>query len=212
MDAKTTSNPKSARLALVSDDEEDNASSEPTVAEADNEDILAAFPDDTEVRVVFYFAINSHYKPLCSIQEIDLARARLSSCAHLGIPRFAAHLKNICLRANFLQTLEEDVFGPLDILEELDLYDNRIKALGPALKNKASLRYILYLTLIEFVSHHCGPAQSSRPLIQSPPSCPRRVAGHPCPSSSLLCSEQDHKDRAPRPSGVISQKSRVGVE
>ncbi|PVF92744.1 putative SDS22-protein phosphatase 1 regulatory subunit 7 [Serendipita vermifera] len=111
--------PKMARLAIVSDDEEDEGShgEEPVV-----EDLLADLPDTTE--------------------EIDLARSKLASCAHLDLPRFARHLKNVCLRANYLNTLEAEAFGSLKLLEELDLYDNRIKQLGNALDGKQSLRVL----------------------------------------------------------------------
>jgi protein phosphatase 1 regulatory subunit 7 len=77
---------------------------------------------------------------LVSTQEIDLARSRLASCAHLGLPRFGEYLKNLCLRGNYITTLENDAFGPLENLEELDLYDNRIKQLGDALDGRQSLR------------------------------------------------------------------------
>ncbi|CAG7852541.1 Protein phosphatase 1 regulatory subunit SDS22 [Serendipita indica DSM 11827] len=117
----TSNNEKQARLVLVSDDDDDETQQhdeEPATLD----DLLAQLPDDTE--------------------EIDLARSRLASCSHLGIPRFANHLRSICLRANFLTDLESDVFGPLVHLEEADFYDNRLKQLGNALDGKASLRIL----------------------------------------------------------------------
>lgn len=110
---------KSARVVVVSDDEDDKGfdDGQPLL-----EDVLAEFPDSTE--------------------EIDLAKSRLASCTHLGLPRFADHLKNLCLRANYIANLEKDVFGPLEHLEELDLYDNRIKTLGDALDDKQHLRIL----------------------------------------------------------------------
>ncbi|KAG8821722.1 hypothetical protein FRC17_009742 [Serendipita sp. 399] len=116
---QTTENAKIARLVIASDDEEEQDSGEevPTT-----EDLLAQFPDDTE--------------------EIDLAKSRLASCAHLGIPRFANHLKNLCLRANYLTSVEPEVFAPLTHLEEVDFYDNRLKTLGNALDGKESLRIL----------------------------------------------------------------------
>jgi protein phosphatase 1 regulatory subunit 7 len=130
---------KTARLVVVSDEDNDNdndvSSHEGSVA---NDDLLAAFPDDTEVRSTLssYIINNNH-------QEIDLARSRLSSCARLGLPRFAGHLKNICLRANFIDELDKDAFEPLEKLEELDLYDNRLSELGPALNGKQALRQVI---------------------------------------------------------------------
>ncbi|KAG8827992.1 hypothetical protein FRB91_003743 [Serendipita sp. 411] len=112
-------NGKVARLVIASEDEEEQDSSEEV---ATTEDLLSQFPDDTE--------------------EIDLAKSRLASCAHLGIPRFANHLKNLCLRANYLSSIEPEVFGPLVNLEEIDFYDNRLKALGNALDGKQSLRIL----------------------------------------------------------------------
>ncbi|KAG9050097.1 hypothetical protein FS837_007620 [Tulasnella sp. UAMH 9824] len=55
------------------------------------------------------------------------------------LPRFAAALKRLCLRQNFIQTLETADFGPLKNLEELDLYDNKIKHLGDALNGHDQL-------------------------------------------------------------------------
>ncbi|KAG8932183.1 hypothetical protein FRC01_000162 [Tulasnella sp. 417] len=55
------------------------------------------------------------------------------------LPRFAAALKRLCLRQNFIQTLETADFGPLKSLEELDLYDNKIKHLGDALNGHDQL-------------------------------------------------------------------------
>jgi len=73
-------------------------------------------------------------------QELDLIHARIKSCSHLRLPRFAQHLTRLCLRQNFIAVLDEADFGPLDNLQELDLYDNKIKALGDALAGKSALR------------------------------------------------------------------------
>lgn len=128
---------KSTRMVMASDDEgeDDFAQGQPLL-----EDVLAEFPDDTEVRLTSTSRVPTRL--LALIQEIDLARSRLASCAHLGLPRFRGHLKNLCLRGNYITTLDKDVFGPLEHLEELDLYDNRIKQLGEALDGRQSLRQV----------------------------------------------------------------------
>jgi hypothetical protein len=78
------------------------------------------------------------------IQEIDLVHARLNTLANLRLPRFANHLKKLCLRQNFLRNIEEESLAPLLHLEDLDLYDNQIKHVGHALE-KLPLRYVCVL-------------------------------------------------------------------
>jgi protein phosphatase 1 regulatory subunit 7 len=75
-------------------------------------------------------------------QELDLIHARIKSCTHLRLARFAQHLTRLCLRQNFITVLEETDFGPLHKLQELDLYDNKIKSLGDALAGKSELRSV----------------------------------------------------------------------
>lgn len=65
--------------------------------------------------------------------------ARLSSLAPLRLQRFAGHLKRLCLRQNAVSFLDPDVFRQLQELEELDLYDNKIKTVGEALDELSSL-------------------------------------------------------------------------
>ena len=57
----------------------------------------------------------------------------------LGLPRFKDHLKRLCLRQNFISHLDPQIFGPLARLEDLDLYDNKIKHVGTAFNNLANL-------------------------------------------------------------------------
>ncbi|PAV16652.1 hypothetical protein PNOK_0827200 [Pyrrhoderma noxium] len=90
------------------DEDEDIDGENPSI-----EDLLADLPDDTE--------------------EIELVHSRLSNLQSLRLPRFGNNLKKLCLRQNNISTLELDVFGPLSGLEELDLYDNKLKAIGNAL-------------------------------------------------------------------------------
>lgn len=59
--------------------------------------------------------------------------ARISSLAPLRLQRFAGHLKRLCIRQNAVSLLDPEVFRQLQKLEELDLYDNKIKTVGGAL-------------------------------------------------------------------------------
>ena len=52
----------------------------------------------------------------------------------LDLPRFT-HLKRLCLRQNYIAAIEHKDFDTLEELEELDLYDNRLKNIGDALNN-----------------------------------------------------------------------------
>ena len=68
-------------------------------------------------------------------QEINLVHARLNALANLRLPRFGPYLKRLCLRQNQISKLEPEVFRELVELEELDLYDNKLKSVGDALDN-----------------------------------------------------------------------------
>ncbi len=72
-------------------------------------------------------------------KDINLIHCRLKSCDELNLPRFAASLKRLCLRQNFISKLEQPHFSPLQVLEELDFYDNKIKNVGSALDNLPQL-------------------------------------------------------------------------
>ena len=65
--------------------------------------------------------------------------ARLSSLAPLRLQRFAGHLRRLCVRQNAVSFLDPEVFHQLQKLEDLDLYDNKIKAVGDALDRLSSL-------------------------------------------------------------------------
>ena len=73
-----------------------------------------------------------------SRQEIELIHSRLSSLSLLGLPRFR-RLKKLCLRQNYIADLDSDSLAPLTELEELDLYDNRLKHIGDALDTLGNL-------------------------------------------------------------------------
>ena len=64
---------------------------------------------------------------------------RIGSLAHMRLPRFAAHLKRMCLRQNFISELDPEVFHLLTMLEELDFYDNKLKSVGEALDKLGNL-------------------------------------------------------------------------
>ncbi|KAF8656879.1 hypothetical protein AX16_002425 [Volvariella volvacea WC 439] len=87
--------------------------------EEDDGDILADFPDETD--------------------DLELVHARIGSLTNLRLPRFANHLKRLCLRQNRISVLNSEDFHPLTQLEELDLYDNKIKHVGEAFDKLADL-------------------------------------------------------------------------
>ncbi|CAA7267154.1 unnamed protein product [Cyclocybe aegerita] len=113
---------QSARVVLSSvnggdpetDEEEDGPEEN-----LDDGDFLSDFPDETE--------------------ELELLHSRIGSLAGLRLSRFAGHLKKLCLRQNFISHLDPEVFHQLTKLEELDLYDNKIKGVGEALDNLSAL-------------------------------------------------------------------------
>ncbi|KIJ67066.1 hypothetical protein HYDPIDRAFT_109066 [Hydnomerulius pinastri MD-312] len=103
-----------------------------------NEDYLEEFPDDTE--------------------ELELVHSRITKLAPLRLERFAGHLKRLCLRQNAISTLDTDVFQQLTKIEELDLYDNKIKKVGDELINMSSLSTLdlsfnLLKTMPEALAH-----------------------------------------------------------
>ncbi len=57
------------------------------------------------------------------------------------MPRFTK-LKKLCLRQNYITKLEQEDFAALEALEELDLYDNKLKRVGDALDNLKNLTYV----------------------------------------------------------------------
>lgn len=65
--------------------------------------------------------------------------SRLFSLESLRLSRFAAHLQRLCLRQNFIATLDPEVFSRLSRLVDLDLYDNKIRHVGDALNNLKEL-------------------------------------------------------------------------
>ncbi|PBL03723.1 L domain-like protein [Armillaria gallica] len=62
--------------------------------------------------------------------ELDLVHCRLGSLDPLQLPRFAQHLKRLCVRQNHISTLEPLALSSLTLLKELDVYDNKLKNSG----------------------------------------------------------------------------------
>ena len=58
-------------------------------------------------------------------------------------------MKKLCLRQNSIAVLDPEALGPLKELEELDLYDNRIKHVGDGLNTLSSLQYVVALMYIQ---------------------------------------------------------------
>ncbi|KIK63124.1 hypothetical protein GYMLUDRAFT_72356 [Collybiopsis luxurians FD-317 M1] len=108
---------KTARVALPgpeqSSDEEEDAEENYEVEEGD---FLQDWPDETE--------------------DLELVHSRIGSLKELRLARFANHLKRLCLRQNHISFLDPEVFHLLTKLEELDLYDNKIKDPGHALVSR----------------------------------------------------------------------------
>lgn len=74
-----------------------------------------------------------------------MLHSRIGSLAKLHLPRFAGNLRKLCLRQNIISHLDPEVFHQLTLLEELDLYDNKIKNVGEALDKLKKLTYVLEL-------------------------------------------------------------------
>ncbi|KAG1750138.1 L domain-like protein [Suillus lakei] len=110
-----------ARVALpppaVDGDSDEEA--EVDGSQANDGDLLEDFPDETD--------------------ELELVHSRLSSLVNLRLDRFARHLRKLCLRQNAISHLDPEIFRLLTQLEELDLYDNKLKTVGDALDNMAAL-------------------------------------------------------------------------
>ncbi len=129
---------------VVESDEVDDVEDEDNVREED-QDLLEDLPDDTAVRT------SSTNSPSCSsfwltngsrdaAQEIELIHSRLQSLQNLRLPRFGPNLHKLCLRQNHISNLDPSIFGHLTELEELDLYDNKIKHVDDGLDECKKMR------------------------------------------------------------------------
>lgn len=71
-------------------------------------------------------------------EDIDLVHCRITSIQSLDLSRFT-HTKRLCLRQNAIQSLDfPDSLR--NTLEDLDLYDNLIKYIQPAIESYANLK------------------------------------------------------------------------
>ncbi|KAG8686519.1 hypothetical protein FRC09_014071 [Ceratobasidium sp. 395] len=123
---KDTEEARKARVVVEyiggEDTDEEGDEGDENTGDPATEDLLAAYPDETE--------------------DIDLVHARLHTLANLRLPRFGPSLKRLCLRQNFVAEVGEGDIGTLEQLEELDLYDNRLKGVGGALDKLKDLKVL----------------------------------------------------------------------
>lgn len=66
---------------------------------------------------------------------------RLKHLEELHLTRFAGYLKRLSLRQNTVSRLDPETFHKLTKLEELDLYDNRLKDVGGAFDESSKLTW-----------------------------------------------------------------------
>ncbi|KAG6810487.1 hypothetical protein H0H92_011667 [Tricholoma furcatifolium] len=137
---------KSARVVLpeaqviqsADPDSDEEPLEEANIEEHAEGDFLQDFPDETE--------------------DLDLVHARIGTLNELRLPRFAAYLKRLCLRQNFISFLDPEVFHVLTNLEELDLYDNKVKIVGDALVKLLRLKTLdLSFNLLKAVPDGLAP-------------------------------------------------------
>lgn len=138
---RLASDGRTARVAVVqaAQNADPNSSAdeeEEEEADVDDSEILEDWPDETEVDQRPLITLSCI---LTSLKEIELIHSRLSSVSNLGLPRFAGHLRKLCLRQNYISVLDPEIFGTLKLLEDLDLYDNKIKHVGDALNSLSQL-------------------------------------------------------------------------
>ena len=113
-------------------------------------DFLGDFPDDTEASLLaasraLHVQVSER---VVSKQELDLVHGRITSLEHLRLHRFANHLKKLCLRQNYVAHLDPGLFSLLTRLEELDLYDNKIKTPGDALNCLSKLTQVVRMAIV----------------------------------------------------------------
>lgn len=82
-------------------------------------DLAEQFPDDTEV--------------------IDLVHLKVQALEHLNLVRFKK-LRKLFLRQNLIDSITELEVLPLDLMEEIDLYDNRIKHISKSVNLLLNLK------------------------------------------------------------------------
>ncbi|PPQ67525.1 hypothetical protein CVT25_006066 [Psilocybe cyanescens] len=105
--------------APVDVDTDEEAAEDGVEEETDDGDFLSEFPDETE--------------------DLELVHSKIGSLDGLRLARFAEYLKRLCLRQNFISILDPETFHQLTKLEELDLYDNKLKSVGDSLDKLSHL-------------------------------------------------------------------------
>lgn len=128
----------------LSDDEDDEDERPPEASIENQEEYLKDYPSDTEASFTINFPCSIKIDIPAPLQELELLHSRIASVSALKLPRFAKSLKKLCLRQNSITELDPAEFGPLILLEELDIYDNQVKDIGDALKDMKNLKYTLY--------------------------------------------------------------------
>lgn len=89
----------------------------PQVIEADA-DLASVYPDDTDY--------------------IDLIHLKVASLDNLNLRRFT-RVESLCLRQNLLTSMSGVKHLPVDTMEELDLYDNRINHISKSVSHLVNL-------------------------------------------------------------------------
>ncbi|SCU98568.1 LADA_0H13938g1_1 [Lachancea dasiensis] len=82
-------------------------------------DLTSELPDDTEA--------------------IELVHLRIQSMEDLELPRFL-RLKSLCLRQNQIESMSEVEVLPVETIEDIDLYDNKIKHISSNVNNLVNLK------------------------------------------------------------------------
>lgn len=117
-------------------DTDEEAAEEEKGAGDNDDDLLQHFPDETEVR-----SRNFSHPPTYRLpKDLELLHSRIGSLDPLRLSRFAGHLRRLCLRQNSISFLDPAIFHQLTLLEELDLYDNKLKTIGDALDRCSKLK------------------------------------------------------------------------
>lgn len=95
-----------------------------------------------QMRLKYVHYWSSRLLSLYAHKDLELVHSRIGSLDELRLARFSSHLKRLCLRQNHISFLDPEVFHLLSKLEELDLYDNKIKDPGHALDKLSNLSLV----------------------------------------------------------------------
>ena len=155
--------------------------------EEEEGDFLEDFPDETTVRSTIYNMIHC----LMALQELELLHSRISSLGGLRLGRFAATLTKLGLRQNFISFLDPDIFSLLSNLEELDLYDNKVKTVGDALNNLSRLRQAALGLPVSLIIDRPRFRQVTRSVVQSPQGRSRHFVAFDLTGNGILCTKSN---------------------